>query len=72
MSKMNLDNPAGAEKRAVRRDAAVKQLMDSTRQQRHDWIDANVTDLASARQFLKRLSDIVVVIARDRLKSLDG
>jgi hypothetical protein len=52
---------------ALRVDAAVQALRTRTPAQVDSWIDANVTDLASAREVLKILARVLALLARESL-----
>ena len=49
---------------AAKADAFIQQLMTATPAQVSNYIDANVTDLASARTFLKRITVGLIVLLR--------
>jgi len=51
----------------LKADAAVQALRNRTPAECAAWIDANVTDLASARAVLKILARILALLARERI-----
>jgi hypothetical protein len=51
----------------LRLDAAVQALRTRTPAQVDAWLDANVTDLSSARAVLKILARILALLARERI-----
>jgi len=64
MTILHLTDPKLAEDTATKRQPVVKTLLRSTKTQRHTWIDNNVTDLASAKEFMKKLLDLVIMLER--------
>lgn len=65
MSRLDLrGHPQDRQERAVRRDAALRALLTRSPDQIAQWIDANVTDLASAKVVLAKLAVAVSVLAR--------
>ena len=60
-----INHAADAEaKAAAKADAFIQQIMTATPAQVSSYIDANVTDLASARTFLKRITVGLIVLLR--------
>ena len=45
---------------------ALSDLADKTYQQAQDWVDNNVTDLASAKVVLKKLAVVVLALLKER------
>ena len=44
----------------------LSDLSDKTYQQAQDWVDNNVTDLASAKVVLKKLAVVVLALLKER------
>jgi len=65
-AKAELDAQA-AIRATLKADAAVQALRNRTPAECAAWIDANVTDIASARAVLKILARILALLARERL-----
>ena len=53
---------------AARTDAFVQNFINSTPTQVVDYIDTNVTDLASAKNVLKKMSLMLLLLARKEYK----
>jgi pantothenate synthetase len=53
---------------AAKADAFVQNFINSTPTQVVDYIDANVTDLASAKNVLKKMSLMLLLLARKEYK----
>jgi len=65
LSQLNLSGSSDQkDEAAVRKDAALRALLTRSPDQVASWIDTNVTDLASAKNVLTRLTQIVAVLAR--------
>lgn len=52
----------------TRADAFVQQFVGMTPAQIEAWIDANVTTLAQARTLFKKLSIMLLLLARERYR----
>ena len=48
----------------VQTDAALQLLFSKTPQEINIWLDANVTDLASAKVVMKRMMRLLIYVAR--------
>ena len=52
------------DKAALKSDTVFQTLQSKTPQEAADYVDANVTDLASAKQMLKVFAKVIVVLAK--------
>lgn len=53
------------DKHAVKVDTLLANLRSKTPQQAADWVEDNVTDLASAKQVLKAFAKVIVVLSKE-------
>ena len=68
MTRIDLRDTEKAEDRTIKRDVQTRAFLRSDRDTRHQWIDDNVNSVADAKVFLKRLSDVVALVAREAMK----
>lgn len=64
MTNISLSNERQRDRVSVSRQSSIKTLMRMTPQQIDAYIDANVTDLASAKEVMSRLAQVISILAR--------